>query len=97
MAQTPFGLRFVLTQPKVCNVRTPLYSSRIFKRSSLLGGEKLERAASRTINVGMQRVKVDFHCRVIFTYVKVEPRSTFTFTWGFSYITSILIYARKAS
>ena len=29
--------------------------------------------------------------------VKVEPRSTFTFTRGFSYITSILIYARKAS
>ena len=28
---------------------------------------------------------------------KVEPRSTFTFTRGFSYITSILIYARKAS
>ena len=27
--------------------------------------------------------------------VKVEPRSTFTFTRGFSYITSILIYARK--
>ena len=30
-------------------------------------------------------------------YVKVEPRSTFTFTRGFSYIASILIYARKAS
>ena len=29
--------------------------------------------------------------------VKVEPRSTFTFTRGFSYINSILIYARKAS
>ena len=27
----------------------------------------------------------------------VKPRSTFTFTRGFSYITSILIYARKAS
>ena len=27
--------------------------------------------------------------------VKVEPRSTLTFTRGFSYITSILIYARK--
>ena len=26
-----------------------------------------------------------------------EPRSTFTFTRRFSYITSILIYARKAS
>ena len=29
--------------------------------------------------------------------VKVERGSTFTFTRGFSYITSILIYARKAS
>ena len=29
--------------------------------------------------------------------VKVEPRSTFTFTRGFSHITSILNYARKAS
>ena len=29
--------------------------------------------------------------------VKVEPRSTFTFTRGFSYITSILIYVRKDS
>jgi len=29
--------------------------------------------------------------------IGVEPRSTFTFTRGFSYITSILIYARKAS
>ena len=28
--------------------------------------------------------------------VKVEPRSTFTFTRGLSYITSILIYAREA-
>ena len=28
---------------------------------------------------------------------ELEPRSTFTFTRGFSYITSILIYARKAS
>ena len=29
--------------------------------------------------------------------VKVKRGSTFTFTRGFSYITSILIYARKAS
>ena len=29
--------------------------------------------------------------------VKVERGSTFTFTGGFSYIASILIYARKAS
>ena len=29
--------------------------------------------------------------------VKVEPRSTFTFTRGFSYINSILIYARTVS
>ena len=61
------------------------------------------------------RIEVDFHCRVIFTYVrtltltgftsankietiygrprvtvKVEPRSTFTFTRGFSHIVSIL-------
>ena len=29
--------------------------------------------------------------------VKVEQGSTFTFTRGFSYTTSILIYTRKAS
>ena len=55
------------------------------------------------VNVRSQKSVVDFHCRVIFPfvneietlygrsrkYVKLEPRSTFTFTRGLSYIAYI--------
>ena len=55
------------------------------------------------VNVRSQKSVMDFHCRVIFPcvnkietlygrsrkYVKLEPRSTFTFTRGLSYIAYI--------
>ena len=39
----------------------------------------------------------NFYVRTDVNFNLFEPRSTFTFTRGFSYITSILINARKAS
>ena len=57
----------------------------------------------KCVNVRSQKGVMDFHCRVIFPcvnkietlygrsrkYVKIEPRSTFTFTRGLSYIAYI--------
>ena len=56
----------------------------------LEGGRKLQLALRTQIKIEVMYEKPRVN-------VKVEPRSTFTFTRGFSYITSIPIYARKAS
>ena len=50
-------------------------------------------------NLFKRKLKTHF-LKIIFiwmNYFHLDPRSTFTFTRGFSYITSILIYTRKAT